>query len=158
MCAQLHLTLCDPMVCNPPSSAVCAISQAGIREWVAISSSRKSPRDQICVSYIDRWILNHRTPLGSPIKIFGTLIIPKGQEQFNHYKVISWRSILWSTENDHEWKTNLNAVDSASGRITAHLIVGMGTWACKTQSCILKLGNKYEKSIHWDPSSLLKWK
>ena len=59
MCVQLQLTLCDPMVYNPPGSAVCAISQARILEWVAISSSRESPRDQTCVSYIDRWILNH---------------------------------------------------------------------------------------------------
>ena len=42
-CAQslkLCLTLCDPMDCSPPGSSVHGILQAGILEWVAISSSR----------------------------------------------------------------------------------------------------------------------
>ena len=34
--------LCDPMKCSPPGPSVCEILQAGIREWVAISSSRGS--------------------------------------------------------------------------------------------------------------------
>ena len=33
---------CDPMDCSPPGSSVHGISQAGILEWVAISSSRGS--------------------------------------------------------------------------------------------------------------------
>ena len=33
-------TLCDPMDCNPPGSAVQRISQARILEWVAFSFSR----------------------------------------------------------------------------------------------------------------------
>ena len=34
---------------------------SGILEWVAISSSRQSfqPRDQTCISYIGKWVLNH---------------------------------------------------------------------------------------------------
>ena len=39
--AQLCLTLCDPMDCSPPGSSVHGILQAGILEWVAISSSRR---------------------------------------------------------------------------------------------------------------------
>ena len=50
-----------PMDCSPPDFSVHGISQAGILEWVAISSSRGSsrPRDWTGVSCIGRWILNH---------------------------------------------------------------------------------------------------
>ena len=50
--AQLRPTLCDPMGYSPPGSFVHGISQAGILEWVAISSSRGSSqlRDRNCVS------------------------------------------------------------------------------------------------------------
>ena len=37
--AQSCPTLCDPMDCRPPGSAVHAIFQARILEWAAISSS-----------------------------------------------------------------------------------------------------------------------
>ena len=52
-------TLCDPMDCSLPDSSAHGISQAGILVWVAISFSRGSswPRDQTCVSCIDRRIL-----------------------------------------------------------------------------------------------------
>ena len=40
--AQLCLTHCDPMNCNPPGSSVHGISQARILEWVDISFSRGS--------------------------------------------------------------------------------------------------------------------
>ena len=52
---------------SPPGSSVHEISQARIREWAAISSSRGSspPRDQTCVSCIDRLILYHCAP-GKP--------------------------------------------------------------------------------------------
>ena len=51
---QSCLTLCNPMDCSPPGSSVYGILQAGILEWVAISSSGRSPwlRDQTCISYI----------------------------------------------------------------------------------------------------------
>ena len=57
VCAKLIQscqTLCNPMDCSPPGSSVYGILQAGILEWVAISSSRRSPwlRDQTCISYI----------------------------------------------------------------------------------------------------------
>ena len=42
--AQSCLTLCDPMDCSPPGSSVHGISQAGILQWVAISSFRESSR------------------------------------------------------------------------------------------------------------------
>ena len=54
MCAQLCLTLWDPMDCSSPCSSVHGIFQVGIKEWVAISSSRGSSqlRDWTQVSCI----------------------------------------------------------------------------------------------------------
>ena len=45
-------TLCDPMDCSPPGSSLHGILQAGILEWVAISSSKGSsqPRDPTGIS------------------------------------------------------------------------------------------------------------
>ena len=56
-------TLCDPMDCSPPGSAVHGILQARILELVVISSFRGSsqPRDWTCVSCIGRQILYHWT-------------------------------------------------------------------------------------------------
>ena len=50
--AQSCPALCDPMDCSPPVSSVHGIFQAGVLEWVAISSSGGSsrPRDQTWVS------------------------------------------------------------------------------------------------------------
>ena len=47
MCAQLCLTLCDPMDCKPPGSSIHGIFQARILGWIATSCSRGSswPRD-----------------------------------------------------------------------------------------------------------------
>ena len=39
---QSWLTLCDPMECSPPGSSVHEILQAGILEWVPMSSLRGS--------------------------------------------------------------------------------------------------------------------
>ena len=52
ICAQLCLTLCDPI--DLPGSSVHGIFQARILGWIAISSSRGSsqPRNQNCVSCI----------------------------------------------------------------------------------------------------------
>ena len=52
--APLCPTLCDPMDCSPPGSAVHGILQAKILEWVAIPFCRGSspPRDQTQVSHI----------------------------------------------------------------------------------------------------------
>ena len=38
--------LYDPMGCSPPGSSAQGISQARILEWVAISSSRRSPQSR----------------------------------------------------------------------------------------------------------------
>ena len=52
--AQSCPTLWDPLDCSPPGSSAHGISQARIREWVAISSSRGSsrPRDRTHISWI----------------------------------------------------------------------------------------------------------
>ena len=68
--AQSCPTLCDPMDCSPPGSAVHGILKARILEWVAVSSSAGSshPRDQTCiscVSYSSRRILYHKHQEGS---------------------------------------------------------------------------------------------
>ena len=44
---QLHLTLCSPMDCSSPVSAVHGILQAGILEWVAIPFSKDLPEPGI---------------------------------------------------------------------------------------------------------------
>jgi len=64
VCAQSHLTLCDPLDCRPPGSSVHGVFQARILQWVAISSSRGSswPRNRThisCVSCSSRWVLYH---------------------------------------------------------------------------------------------------
>ena len=53
-CAQLCLTLCDPMVCSLPGSSVPGISQERILEWVAVYSSKGSsqPKDRTHISCI----------------------------------------------------------------------------------------------------------
>ena len=48
--------LCNPMDCSPPGSSVLGVLQAGILEWGAVLSSRRSsqPTDRICISYVSR--------------------------------------------------------------------------------------------------------
>ena len=63
--AQSCLTLCNPMDCSLPGSAVHGIFQAIVLEWVAISFSKGSswPRDRTCVSHIvDRCFTIWATP------------------------------------------------------------------------------------------------
>ena len=52
VCAQLCMTLCDPMDCSPPGSSVHEILQERILECVAIPSSKEpsQPRDGTHVS------------------------------------------------------------------------------------------------------------
>ena len=66
--AQLCPTLCHPMHCSLPGSAVHGIFQGRIPEWVAIPFSRGSspPRDQTWVSCIVGRFLTHLSHQGSP--------------------------------------------------------------------------------------------
>ena len=71
MCAQLYLTLFNPMGCSPPGSSVHGILQARILEWVAISYSRGSswPRERTrisCISCTGTRILYQLCHLGNP--------------------------------------------------------------------------------------------
>ena len=78
--AQSCRTLFDPVVCSPPGFSVHEILQAGILEWVAISSSRRfsPPRDQtsiFCVSCIAGGFFTSEPP-GKPtdfIKLYQCL-------------------------------------------------------------------------------------
>jgi len=70
---QLCLIFCDSMDYSPPGSSVHGIFQTRILEWVAISYSRGSSRDQThdsCVSCIGRQILYQLRPLGSHIPMY----------------------------------------------------------------------------------------
>ena len=56
---QLCPTLCDLRDCSPPGFSVHGILQARILEWVALTSSRRSPtRSWTRVSCIGRWVCN----------------------------------------------------------------------------------------------------
>ena len=65
MCSVIEscLTPCNPLDYSPPGSSVHGIFQAGILEWVVISSSRGSP-DPGIISCVGRQILYYH--LGSP--------------------------------------------------------------------------------------------
>ena len=64
MHAQSCPTLCDPMDCSPPISAVHEIFQLRIMEWVDIfySSGSSWPRDQTRVSCISCICIHESTP------------------------------------------------------------------------------------------------
>ena len=61
VCSWVHmqscLTLCNPMDCSLPGSPVHGIFQSRRLEWVSISFSRGSSRDQSRVSCVGRQIL-----------------------------------------------------------------------------------------------------
>ena len=74
-CAQLCLTLCDPVDYSPSSSSVHGISQARILELVAISFSRESsqPGDRTCISCI-AGVFFTAEPSGKPSKEVGIIL------------------------------------------------------------------------------------
>ena len=47
VCVQSCMTLCDPMDYSLPGSSVQGVFQARILEWVAISSSRDLPTQEL---------------------------------------------------------------------------------------------------------------
>ena len=62
VCAQSWLTLCNPLDYSLPGTSVHRIFQVRLLEWVAVSFSRGSSRDQIrvsCVSCIRGQVLYH---------------------------------------------------------------------------------------------------
>ena len=74
-CAQLCLTLCDPMDWSPRGSSVHGILQARVLEWVTISSPRGSsrPRDQTHVYCIGIWVFYHRGTWEAHLAYLSTL-------------------------------------------------------------------------------------
>ena len=54
VCAQLCLTLCNPMDCSPPVSPIHGIFQARLLKWIAIFFFRRSSQstDQTWVSHV----------------------------------------------------------------------------------------------------------
>ena len=87
MCvAQTGMTLCDPLGCNPPSSPIHGIHQAGIMESVAISWWRLTSKvpllnGAVCVSLAEkhrgrRWVdagLSETVPSGGHMGFCGSL-------------------------------------------------------------------------------------
>ena len=89
---QLFVTLID---CSPPCSSVHGILQAGILEWVAISSSRGSswPRDRTnvsCISYIGRQIIYPRDTWGAHVHY--TNILCTSQNIHMKFQRMAWET------------------------------------------------------------------
>jgi len=93
VCAQLCLTLCDPMDCSLPGSSVHGNFQARILEWVAISYSRDLPDPGI----------EAMSPLLAG-KFFTTELPGKPPETFGGSKVCSITCLSpWSSLSSHDF-------------------------------------------------------
>ena len=75
VCAQLYLTLRDPMDCSPSSSSVHGVFQAGILEWVAVSYSRGSSPTQGLKLHLLHWQADSLS-LGSLFTLCFLLVSP----------------------------------------------------------------------------------
>ena len=69
----------NPMDCSPPGSSVHGILQARILEWVAISLSREfiPPRNQTCVSCIDKLILYNWATWEALLEVWGHICLQR---------------------------------------------------------------------------------
>ena len=124
--AQLCLTLCDPMDCNPPGSSVHGILQARILKWVAIPVSMESswPMGQTRVSCLEYTLSNMVTHVSVVRlwrkKITKYLINPNLWEKAMapHSSTLAWK-IPWMEEPGglqsmgllrvgHAWATSLS--------------------------------------------------
>ena len=97
-----HVRFFVTLDCCPPGSSVHVISQAGLLQWVAISSSRGSPwpRDQThcisCASCIGRRILCHCTTWEVPrnpledFKCGSNVIILTSVFVFRVFNILCW--------------------------------------------------------------------
>ena len=112
-CAQLYLTLCDPLDCSPPGFSVHGMLQTRILEWVAISFSRGSyrPRDRSQVSCTaGRFFTNWATR-----KAFMCLRVWMNSIRCKKMNVISNRLGLFGLPRWHSGKESArNAGDLAS--------------------------------------------
>ena len=116
-------TPCDPVDCSPWGSSVHGIFQAGILEWVAISSSRGSsqPRNWSWFSCIGRWL---------PPSHLGAVLV--GINQLVFWKKLIIEDSFWS---HHIYNFTLFGWRSAFG------VVGGGSFClphdlfCSTLLC-----------------------
>ena len=97
MCAQSCPTLCDSMDCSPPGSSAHGIFLARILEWVAISSSRGSPRprNRNCV-FCDSCIAGRFFTSESP-----------GKSRYYLYVVSNTKWYKWTYSQSRNWLTDL---------------------------------------------------
>ena len=91
-------TLCDPTDCGQPGSSVSGIFQAGILEWVAVSSSSRGssrPRDRThvsCISCTGRQILCPCTTWEAQYRPLGST--DHELDQNNHNLLVAYCTIL----------------------------------------------------------------
>ena len=136
MCAQLCLTLCDPMDCSPPGSSwpwdfpgknTCGLPLPSPGE----SSQSRNQTHVYCISFIGRQILYHYRYLGSPINhsnitqrsilLFPQMSVDSPQKGFSGLQENAC-FCLWSLSNSHI-STRLTDKDSPS-----HYLVSQGLW------------------------------
>ena len=139
MCAQSHLTLCDPMDYSPPGSSVHGTLQARILEWVAISFSRGSSQSMHwthinCLLHC-RWILYHWAPIEAPI-VYSSYQFVQGcprwlwdKESVHQHRGFRWhrfnpwvRKVPWG----REWQPTAIFLPGKS-----HGLVGYSPWGRK---------------------------
>ena len=105
--AQSSLTLCNPLDYSLPGSFVHGLFQAGILEWVAISSSSGSsrPRDQTCVSCIGRQILypsaTWEAQFRACLLISGCVLFPWCMSGFPNQTLKAGTSFIHSASSEH---------------------------------------------------------
>ena len=110
VCAQPHLTLCDPMDSSLPGSSVQGILQESTLEWVAISFSRRSswPRDWTRVLHFLHWQADSLPlcHLGSP-KTLGMLLLMKPSDGLGkkRRRFRGCKSFLPSQSHKHQQDT-----------------------------------------------------
>ena len=94
--------LCDLMDCSLPGSSVHGISQAGLLEWVAISSTRESsqPRDWTPVSCIGQAGSLPLCHLGSPVNPYALYL---QSDYFKHIFQMQLNSVLRFSCPESHW-------------------------------------------------------
>ena len=100
-------TLCNPMDCSLPGSAVHVISHARILEQVAISFSRGCawPRDGTRISCIDKWVLHRWASVSQSMTTnSGSLQVWPPSRNLPCLLILIWESTWISPQSDF-WVT-----------------------------------------------------
>ena len=138
--AELCLTFCDLLNCNPPGSSVHGLSQERILEWVTITSSRGSsrPRNQAYIScvpciasrFFTCWAITvHVVIMITLISIHTTM----GFLFSGKWLVIKWLTLLakWELKNVQvPWEQRLYPVHHcilASGNVPSLISINWNT-------------------------------